>query len=134
MVITSNRTREVHDALKRRCLYHWVGYPDAEREMAIIRARRPQAAEALAREVVQFVQELRQRDLFKAPGVAETLDWISALHELDCVSLDPAGDQRHPRRAAQVPGRHREDGGLGGQAHPRSDQVRDTSQGTRRTT
>ena len=89
MVITSNRTREVHDALKRRCLYHWVGYPDADREMAIIRARRPQAAEALAREVVQFVQELRQRDLFKAPGVAETLDWISALHELDCVSLDP---------------------------------------------
>ncbi|MDP9137715.1 MAG: MoxR family ATPase [Pseudomonadota bacterium] len=90
VVITSNRTREVHDALKRRCLYHWVGYPDADREMAIIRARRPQASEALAREVVQFVQELRQRNLFKAPGVAETLDWISALHELDCVSLDPA--------------------------------------------
>ncbi len=89
VVITSNRTREVHDALKRRCLYHWVGYPDAERERAIIRARRPGAGEALAREVVQFVQELRQRDLFKAPGVAETLDWISALHELDCVSLDP---------------------------------------------
>jgi MoxR-like ATPase len=66
-----------------------VGYPDADREMAIIRARRPQAAETLAGEVVQFVQELRQRDLFKAPGVAETLDWISALHELDCVSLDP---------------------------------------------
>jgi MoxR-like ATPase len=89
VVITSNRTREVHDALKRRCLYHWVGYPDADREMAIIRARRPKAAEALAREVVGFVQELRKRDLFKAPGVAETLDWISALHELDCVSLDP---------------------------------------------
>jgi MoxR-like ATPase len=89
VVITSNRTREVHDALKRRCLYHWVGYPDADREMAIIKARRPQAGEALAREVVQFVQQLRGRDLFKAPGVAETLDWISALHELDCVSLDP---------------------------------------------
>jgi MoxR-like ATPase len=89
VVITSNRTREVHDALKRRCLYHWVGYPDADREMAIIRARRPQAAVALAQEVVGFVQELRRHDLFKAPGVAETLDWISALHELDCISLDP---------------------------------------------
>jgi MoxR-like ATPase len=89
VVITSNRTREVHDALKRRCLYHWVGYPSAEREMAIIRARRPEASAALAREVVGFVQALRGGDLYKAPGVAETLDWVSALHELDSVSLDP---------------------------------------------
>jgi MoxR-like ATPase len=89
VVITSNRTREVHDALKRRCLYHWVGYPDANREIAIIKARRPDAPAALAREVVSFVQALRQGDLYKSPGVAETLDWVSALHELDAVSLDP---------------------------------------------
>jgi MoxR-like ATPase len=89
VVITSNRTREVHDALKRRCLYHWVGYPDAEREIAIINARRPDAPAALAREVVSFVQALRQGELSKAPGVAETLDWVSALHELDAISLDP---------------------------------------------
>ena len=89
VIITSNRTREVHDALKRRCLYHWVGYPDAAREVAIIRAKRPKASEALAKEVVAFVQALRGGDIYKAPGVAETLDWVSALHELDCVSLDP---------------------------------------------
>ncbi|MBL8893214.1 MAG: MoxR family ATPase [Rhizobiales bacterium] len=89
VVITSNRTREVHDALKRRCLYHWVGYPDAERELAIIKAKRPQASAMLAREVVAFVQALRGGDLYKSPGVAETLDWVSALHELDSVSLDP---------------------------------------------
>jgi MoxR-like ATPase len=89
VIITSNRTREVHDALKRRCLYHWVGYPDAARELAIIQARRPDAAEALAREVVAFAQSLRGMDLFKAPGVAETLDWVSALTELDAVALDP---------------------------------------------
>jgi len=89
VVITSNRTREVHDALKRRCLYHWVGYPDAARELAIIKAKRPEASAALAREVVGFVQALRGGDLYKAPGVAETLDWVSALHELDAVSLDP---------------------------------------------
>jgi MoxR-like ATPase len=89
VIITSNRTREVHDALKRRCLYHWVGYPDAARENAIVKARRPKAAASLAREVVGFVQALRGGDLYKAPGVAETLDWVTALHELDCVSLDP---------------------------------------------
>jgi MoxR-like ATPase len=89
VIITSNRTREVHDALKRRCLYHWVGYPDAQREVAIIKARRPQASEKLAREVVGFVQALRGGELYKAPGVAETLDWVSALHELDAVALDP---------------------------------------------
>jgi MoxR-like ATPase len=89
VIITSNRTREVHDALKRRCLYHWVGYPDAARELAIVTARRPEAAQALAREVVAFAQGLRTLDLFKAPGVAETLDWVSALTELDAVALDP---------------------------------------------
>ncbi len=90
VLITSNRTREIHDALKRRCLYHWVGYPEAERELAIVKARAPEAPEVLAREVVAFVQELRGQDLFKSPGVAETLDWVSALHELDQVALDPA--------------------------------------------
>ena len=90
VIITSNRTREIHDALKRRCLYHWVDYPDAEREMAIVRAKAPQAPEALTRELVGFVQKLRKEDLFKAPGVAETLDWASALVELDAVALDPA--------------------------------------------
>jgi len=89
VIITSNRTREVHDALKRRCLYHWVGYPDGPRELAILKARRPEAAEALSREVVAFAQSLRKMDLFKAPGVAETLDWVSALSELDAVALDP---------------------------------------------
>ncbi len=89
VIITSNRTREVHDALKRRCLYHWVGYPDATRELAIIKAKRPNASEALSKEVVAFVQALRGGDIYKVPGVAETLDWVSALHELDCISLDP---------------------------------------------
>ena len=89
VVITSNRTREIHDALKRRCLYHWVGYPDAGRELEIVKTKRPEASASLAREVVAFVQALRGGDLFKAPGVAETLDWVSALHELDSVTLDP---------------------------------------------
>ena len=89
VIITSNRTREVHDALKRRCLYHWVGYPDAKRELEIVKARRPAASDALAKEVVLFVQSLRGGDLYKAPGVAETLDWVTALHELDAMSLDP---------------------------------------------
>jgi MoxR-like ATPase len=90
VVVTSNRTREIHDALKRRCLYHWVGYPNAERELAIVRAKVPGVAERLSREVVHFVQALRKEDLFKAPGVAETLDWANALSELDVVALDPA--------------------------------------------
>jgi len=90
VIITSNRTREIHDALKRRCLYHWVGYPSAERELSIVRARLPGIAEKLSQEIVHFVQRLRREDLFKAPGVAETLDWASALSELDVVALDPA--------------------------------------------
>ena len=89
VVITSNRTREIHDALKRRCLYHWVGYPSAERELAIVRAKVPGIATALSQQVVHFVQALRREDLFKAPGVAETLDWATALTELDVVALDP---------------------------------------------
>jgi MoxR-like ATPase len=90
VVITSNRTREVHDALKRRCLYHWVGYPSAERELAIVRAKVPGVSKRLSEQVVGFVQTLRKQDLFKAPGVAETLDWAGALSELDVTALDPA--------------------------------------------
>jgi MoxR-like ATPase len=90
VVVTSNRTREVHDALKRRCLYHWVDYPTAERELDIVRAKVPGIAARLSAEVVYFVQALRRGDLFKAPGVAETLDWATALTELDAVALDPA--------------------------------------------
>src|SRR5437588_137408 len=86
VVITSNRTREIHDALKRRCLYHWVGYPTAERELAIVRAKVPGIAARLSQEVVHFVQALRRQDLFKSPGVAETLDWAGALTELDAVA------------------------------------------------
>jgi MoxR-like ATPase len=89
VVITSNRTREIHDAIKRRCLYHWVGYPDAARELAILRRKRPEASEALAREIVGFTQRLREIDLFKAPGIAETLDWAEALMALDRLTLDP---------------------------------------------
>jgi MoxR-like ATPase len=90
VVITSNRTREVHDALKRRCLYHWVGYPDVERELKILRAKVPGIGKKLSEQVVAFVQALRKEDLFKSPGVAETLDWAGALTELDAVALDPA--------------------------------------------
>jgi MoxR-like ATPase len=90
VVVTSNRTREVHDALKRRCLYHWVGYPNAERELKILRAKLPGIPKKLSEQVVAFVQALRKEDLFKSPGVAETLDWAGALTELDVVALDPA--------------------------------------------
>jgi MoxR-like ATPase len=89
VILTSNRTREVHDALKRRCLYHWVDYPDFEREMEIIRARVPEAQETLSREVVAFIQRLRNEDLFKKPGVAETIDWAKCLVALDAVALSP---------------------------------------------
>ena len=89
VVLTSNRTREIHDAIKRRCYYHWVDYPDAARELEILRVRAPGAAEALSREVVAFVQSLREMDLFKAPGVAETIDWAQALTQLDVLALSP---------------------------------------------
>lgn len=89
VILTSNRTREVHDALKRRCLYHWVEYPGFERELAILRARAPEAGEALSRQVVAFVQALRGEDLFKRPGVAETIDWAKCLVALDAIALSP---------------------------------------------
>ncbi|MEP2030033.1 MAG: MoxR family ATPase [Paracoccaceae bacterium] len=89
VVLTSNRTREVHDALKRRCLYHWVDYPDFEREIEILQSRAPEASAALSREVVAFVQQLRTEDLFKKPGVAETIDWAKCLLALDTINLSP---------------------------------------------
>lgn len=89
VILTSNRTREVHDALKRRCLYHWVDYPSFDREMEILHARAPEAAERLSREVVAFVQRLRTEDLFKRPGVAETIDWAKCLLALDVLELSP---------------------------------------------
>ncbi|TGP96096.1 MULTISPECIES: MoxR family ATPase [unclassified Mesorhizobium] len=89
VIITTNRTREIHDALKRRCLYHWVDYPDAERELEIVRRKVPRANQRLSAEVVSFIQKLRQIELFKVPGVAETIDWAGALTELDKVALDP---------------------------------------------
>ena len=90
VIITSNRTREIHDALKRRCFYHWVDYPSANREVEIIAIKAPYASADLSKQVVTFVQKLRDRDLFKAPGVAETIDWAHALTQLDCMTLEPA--------------------------------------------
>ena len=90
VIITTNRTREIHDALKRRCLYHWVDYPTAERELEILRKKAPTAPEDLSRQVVSFVHELRKMDLFKQPGVAETIDWTHALVQLDYLALDPS--------------------------------------------
>ena len=89
VIVTSNRTREVHDALKRRCFYYWVEYPDAERELAILAVKAPHAPAALSAEIVGFVQKLREIDLFKLPGVAETIDWAEALGQLDRMALDP---------------------------------------------
>lgn len=89
VIITTNRTREIHDALKRRCLYHWVDYPDAARELEIVRRKVPDANRRLSAEIVRFIQKLREIELFKVPGVAETIDWAGALTELDKVALDP---------------------------------------------
>ena len=89
VIITSNRTREIHDALKRRCFYHWVDYPSSERELEILTVKAPEANENLSQEIVKFVQSLRSLDLFKAPGVAETIDWAHALTQLDCLTLNP---------------------------------------------
>src|SRR5215208_2683713 len=89
VIITSNRTREIHDALKRRCLYHWVDYPNAERELAIVKSRVPGISAKLSQQVVRFVQALRDQDFYKSPGVAETIDWATALSELDARSLTP---------------------------------------------
>jgi MoxR-like ATPase len=88
VVITSNRTREIHDAVKRRCLYHWIDYPNAEREFEIVRRKVPGAGEMLSRQVVAFVQSLREMDLYKLPGVSETIEWARALRALDTVTLD----------------------------------------------
>ena len=89
VVVTSNRTREIHDALKRRCFYYWVDYPDAKRELEILRVKVPGAGEELSRQIVGFVQKLRKVELFKLPGIAETIDWTEALIQLDQVALDP---------------------------------------------
>ena len=89
VILTSNRTREVHDALKRRCLYHWVDYPNFDREVNILNARAPEVSQALSEEVIAFVQALRTEDLFKKPGVAESIDWAKCLLALDVVSLSP---------------------------------------------
>ena len=89
VILTSNRTREIHDAVKRRCLYHWVGFPDAKRELTILQRRVPGVAEALARQIVGFVQGLRSIELYKLPGIAETIEWTRALMELDAMVLDP---------------------------------------------
>ena len=90
VVLTSNRTREIHDAVKRRCLYHWVGFPDAARELMVLQRRVPDVAKALAQQIVAFVQKLRSVELYKQPGIAETIEWARALMELDTVVLDPA--------------------------------------------
>jgi MoxR-like ATPase len=89
VILTSNRTREIHDAVKRRCLYHWVGFPDATRELQILHSRVPGAGPEMARQIVAFVQRLRQIDMYKLPGIAETIEWTRALMELDAVVLDP---------------------------------------------
>ena len=107
VVLTSNRTREIHDAVKRRCLYHWVGFPDAARELLVLQRRVPGVAQQLAQQIVAFVQRLRQVELYKLPGIAETIEWTRALMQLDALVLDPDGDPGHAGRAAEVPGRHR---------------------------
>ena len=104
VIVTSNRTREIHDALKRRCFYYWVDYPDAERELEILAIKAPQANEELSRQVVEFVQRLRAMDLFKVPGIAETIDWASALHQLDIIELTPRCHRRHFGSPAEVSG------------------------------
>jgi MoxR-like ATPase len=104
-IITSNRTREIHDALKRRCLYHWVDFPDVERELDIVRRKAPGASERLSRQVVEFLQRVRKLDLFKAPGVAETIDWTRALVALNAMQLDP--DTVHDTLGVLL--KHRED-------------------------
>ena len=106
VILTSNRTREVHDALKRRCLYHWIDYPTAQKEYEIVLARVPEAPERLAREVVGFVHRLREADLTKVPGIAETLDWAAALLSLGAPRAGARARRRDPRRRPQVRGGH----------------------------
>jgi MoxR-like ATPase len=116
VILTSNRTREVHDALKRRCLYHWVDYPDFERELDILQKRVPDATEALSSEIVAFVHGLRGQDLFKSPGVAESIDWARCLVALDAVALSPELVTDTVGALSEVPGRHRADRGGGDDA------------------
>ena len=97
VIITSNRTREIHDALKRRCYYHWIDYPDAARELEILSVKAPEVSSALSQQIVGFVQALRETDLFKLPGIAETIDWAHALIQLNCLALDP---ETHHRRSS----------------------------------
>jgi MoxR-like ATPase len=94
VIITSNRTRDLHEALKRRCLYHWIEHPDLQRELAIVRARLPHIGDNLAHQVCSFVQDLRWLDLYRSPGVGETLDWLEGFHALGRTSLDPATADR----------------------------------------
>ncbi len=108
VVITSNRTRELHDALKRRCLYHWIDYPDYEKELRIVTGKVPDAPARLAAQVTAFVQELRTVELYKSAGVSETLDWIAALVAIDRTELDVGHDRAHAGRAAEEPGRHQQ--------------------------
>ena len=107
VIITSNRTREIHDALKRRCLYYWIDYPDFQKEMQIITSRLPEAPRRLAEQVTAFIQELRETELYKIPGISETLDWTSALLALNQMELEPEVIDDNPRPDAQVPGRYR---------------------------
>jgi MoxR-like ATPase len=118
VIITSNRTREIHDALKRRCFYHWVDYPDLRRELEILKVKAPGASERLSRQVVGFVQELRKVDLFKSPGVAESIDWATAPVGARRPRPRSQDDQRHAGRTAEVPGRHPAHAGHRSSRHP----------------
>ena len=111
VVLTSNRTREVHDALKRRCLYHWVEHPSFDREVAILRRRLPQITETLAREVAGAVRRMRAADLLKPPGVAESIDWAAGAAPARRATAGPGPGRRHPGRGAEVPGGRRPDPG-----------------------
>ena len=106
VIITSNRTREIHDALKRRCFYHWVGFPNRETELEIISMRAPEAGLDLQKQVVSFVQSLREKNLYKAPGIAETIDWAQALVELNCVALDPTDGGLYDGCIIKIPRRY----------------------------
>ena len=124
VIITTNRTREIHDALKRRCLYHWVDYPDAARELEIVRRKVPNANARLSAEIVRFIQKLRELELFKVPGVAETIDWAGALTELDKVALDPETVSDTIGVLLEIPGRHRPHRAGRGPPHPQRSQGR----------
>ena len=121
VIITSNRTREIHDGLKRRCLYYWIDYPSFEKELEIVRTKLPLAPAELSQQVTAFVQELRRADLYKLPGVAETLDWAAALMALDQQALSKSGGRGYAGGAAEIPGRRRKSDGQDGGRHPGAD-------------